>query len=114
VTLSPEAEVAIDPRATFEVVVAARLVDARLVLFDAQDALVPSDGSTELASHTRFTLSPAQPLRPGAAYRLRLEGLARREVRDSRGGLHEAVDLRFRTTGTPPPAQRKPAPSRGR
>jgi hypothetical protein len=101
----------VEPSATFQVRVRARTEEARLVLADAQGAMVPSSGSTEVALDTEFQLAPTEPLRPGSSYVLRLEGLAGRIVRDVNGRGYEPVTFRVLVTGRqdPVPARRKAA-----
>jgi hypothetical protein len=101
----------------FEVAVSVRAPEARLQLLDARDAVVPSSGSTVVAEETRFSLAPDEPLRPGAEYSLRLEGLRASAVTTADGRTFQPLALRLRVVGaTPPsPARRKPrgAPSAG-
>jgi hypothetical protein len=96
----------VDPGSSFRVEVAARISDARLILLDAQEALVPASGTTEVGSSTRFTLVPAAALRPGTSYSLRLDGVAGREFHDDSGRGYRPLSLPLRATGQPP------APSR--
>ena len=101
--LSPGSAVPVEPASTFEVRVGAPARDARLVLFDAQDVLVPATVEAEVGSESRFTLVPLDPLRPGSAYWLRLEGLGGRLVRSDDGRSFEPLALPLQTTGSPPP-----------
>lgn len=94
----------VDPASSFRVEVAAGLVDARLSLLDAQAALVPADGTAEVAGASRYALVPAAGLRPGAAYTLRLEGALGREIHDARGRAFLPASFALRTAGDPPPA----------
>ena len=64
----------VDPGATFEVELPARLPDARVVLLDAADAHVACRGRRELGVTTRLALAPAAPLVAGSRYALRVEG----------------------------------------
>lgn len=105
--LSRDGVTAIDPRASFRVEVSARLEDTRLSLLDARDAMVPGDGTTEAGSSTRFTLTPAAPLRPGSSYTLRLDGDEGRLVRAQGGRSFEPVSLALRVSGEPPAPPRK-------
>ncbi|HZY04440.1 MAG TPA: hypothetical protein VFF02_13165 [Anaeromyxobacteraceae bacterium] len=114
VPLSRDAVTAVDPSARFRVEVGARLSDARLSLLDGQDAMVPSDGTTEATATTRFTLAPSAPLRPGSSYTLRLEGAEGRLLAGQGGGTWEPVSLALRTTGAAPAPQRKAKRRRGR
>jgi hypothetical protein len=112
--LSRDAVTAVDPSARFRLEVGARLSLARLSLLDGQDAMVPSDGTTEATATTRFTLAPSAPLRPGSSYTLRLEGAEGRLLMGQGGGTWEPVSLALRTTGAAPAPQRKAKRRRGR
>jgi hypothetical protein len=104
VALVPQVPSVIDPAAAFRVEIGARLDDARLVLLDEQEALVPTQGTVELGAVTRFTLKPDQPLRPGSSYTLRLDGAAIREIHGE-NGPYAPVSFQLKTTGErPPPA----------
>jgi hypothetical protein len=72
--LAPETAMMPGPVPTFEVRAGVPLPAARLVLLDSQDALVAGTGGSEVGPESRFTFTPSEPLRPGAAYLLRLEG----------------------------------------
>jgi hypothetical protein len=91
----------VDPGSGFRVEVAARIADARLILLDAQESLVPASGTTEVGSSTRFTLVPSAALRPGASYTLRLDGVAGREFHDDSGRGYRPLSLPLRATGQP-------------
>lgn len=112
--LSLNEPVSIDPAVQFQVEVAVSLVDARLALLDANDALVAGDEAHEIgASWSRYTVVPDAPLRPGSTYRLRLDGATQREARDGEGRAYQVAVWELRTTGEPPlPA--KPASKRKR
>jgi hypothetical protein len=107
---------AVDPASTFEVRVSAPARDARLVLLDAQDVVVPASVDSEVGAESRFTLVPVEPLRPGSSYQLRLEGLGGRLVRSDDGKGFEPLVLSLQILGTPPPrappkkAKKKRAP----
>ncbi|HET9598684.1 MAG TPA: hypothetical protein VFP65_24125 [Anaeromyxobacteraceae bacterium] len=102
----------VDPAAAFRVEVPARLTDGRLALLDEADAMVGSTGTTELGgSFTRYRLTPAEALRPGSRYRLRLEGAVTREAHDAAGRSYGPVVHELRTSGERPAA---PAPKRRR
>ena len=101
--LSPGSAALIEPASTFEIRVGAPARDARLVLFDAQDALVPATVEAEVGAESRFALVPLDPLRPGGAYLLRLEGLGGRLVRSDDGRSFEPLVLPLQITGSPPP-----------
>lgn len=111
VPLRRDGESKVDPAARFRVVAGAPLSDARLVLFDAQEALVPAEEQAEIGSDsTRYTLAPARPLRPGARYTLRLEGAAGRELHDLAGHRFRPLSFALATTGDPTadrPAKKK-------
>ncbi|HYQ80396.1 MAG TPA: hypothetical protein VEP68_02785 [Anaeromyxobacteraceae bacterium] len=105
--LSRDAVTAVDPSARFRLEVGARLTEARLSLLDAQEAMVAADGAVEAAATTRFTLTPAAPLRPGSSYTLRLEGAEGRLLSAEGGGTWEPLSLALRTSGALPAPQRK-------
>ena len=102
--LGPDGVADVDPSATFEVRVGARVPAARMLLLDAQDAIVASSSSTEIGPESVFRLSPAEPLRSGSSYVLRLEGLHSRAVLDADGHSYGPLSLRLRVTGDPPAA----------
>jgi hypothetical protein len=112
--LSRDSVTAIDPSARFRLEVAARLPEARLSLLDAQDAMVPCDGTTEASASTRFALTPAAPLRAGSSYTLRLDGAGGRLVRAEDGRSFEPVSLALRTSGETPAPPRKAKRRRSR
>jgi hypothetical protein len=100
----------VDPASSFRVEVAARLVDARLSVLDAQEAVVPADGAAEVAGTSRYSLTPAARLRPGSGYTLRLDGALGREIHDAEGRAFLPASFALRTAGDPPapaPARRK-------
>jgi hypothetical protein len=107
----------VSPESRFEVAVSIRAPEARLQLLDARDAVVPSSGSTVVSEETRFSLAPDEPLRPGAQYSLRLEGLRSSAVAAADGRTFRPLALRVRAGGAaaPTPARRKPrlAPDTG-
>ena len=105
--LLPDAVNGVDPAATFDVRVRVRLPAARLVLLDAQDAIVASSGTTEVGPETVFRIVPADALRPGSTYLLRLEGLSARALVDTDGRSYEPLSFRLRAAGDPPPATRR-------
>lgn len=105
---------AVDPGATFELRVSAPVRGARLVLLDAQDAMVPAGSDAEPGAVSRFTLVPLEPLRPGSRYQLRLEGLESRLVRSEDGRVFEPAVLPLTTTGEPPPKAPSRKPTRKR
>lgn len=111
--LSTGEQVTVDPGATFRVVLKGRFPEARLSLLDAADAMLPSAGAREVAGATTVTLQPTAPLKPGAAYRLRLDGATSRELRAADGTLHAPVELHLLAAGAPPPAP-KPRPKKQR
>jgi hypothetical protein len=105
--LTPSAEVVVDPAASFELELAARLVDARLVLVDGRGDLVPATGTREIAGSTKITLQPVAPLTPGSRYALRLDGSAQRELRDAGGRSFAPLMLPLLAAGSPPPPEPK-------
>lgn len=108
--LTPGVEAVVHPAATFEVELSARSSDARLVLVDARDDLVPASSTREVSAATRLTLAPSAPLTPGSRYVLRLDGVAHRDLHDDAGRAFSAVSLPLLVAGSPPPAeQKKPA-----
>jgi hypothetical protein len=108
--LQVEGITAVARDSTFEVAVGVRAPEARLQLLDARHAVVPSSGSTLVADETRFRLAPDEPLRPGAEYSLRLEGLRASGVASSDGRTFQPLALRVRVAGAaaPPPRSRGP------
>ncbi|HEX9242696.1 MAG TPA: hypothetical protein VF875_09680 [Anaeromyxobacter sp.] len=107
--LSAGAEVVVDPRATFEVELAALAPDARLVLLDAREDFVSATSSRELGASTRLTLAPAAPLVPGSRYALRLDGTTERVLHDAAGRAFAPLSLPLLAAGTPPPPEPKKA-----
>jgi hypothetical protein len=105
----------VDPAARFLVEVAVPLADARLSLFDAQEALVPCESTAEVASTaTRISLAPAKPLRPGSRYTLRLEGASVKELHDLGGKAYLPVSLALQAAGEPPAEPEKKAKGKGK
>jgi hypothetical protein len=105
----------VDPAATFEVELAPRLDDARLVLVDAAGAHVAAKDVREGAATTRLTLAPATPLVPGSRYVLRVDGAAVREMHDGDGRAFEPLGFAVLVAGTPPPPEpKKPTKKRRR
>jgi hypothetical protein len=96
----------VEPVSTFEVRTSVPVRGARLVLFDAQDAMVPSASDIEVGAESRFTLVPEEPLRPGSAYVLRREGISGRLVPADGGRSFEPATFPLETSGSPP--QRSP------
>jgi hypothetical protein len=107
--LKPGAEVVVDPGASFEVELSTRSPDARLVLVDARDDLVPASATREVGPATKLTLAPTAPLAPGARYVLRLDGASDRDLHDDRGRAFSAVTLPLLAAGSPPPPEKTPA-----
>lgn len=111
--LAPGAETVVHPAATFEVELSARAADARLVLVDARDDLVPATATRELGAGTRLTLAPAAPLVPASRYALRIDGASDRELHDDAGRAFSPVTLPILAAGSPPPpAAKKQKPVR--
>ncbi len=101
--LRRDGESLVDPAATFRVVAGASLADARLALYDAQQALVEAEEHAEIGSAvSRYTLAPARPLRPGSRYLLRLEGAAGRRIRELGERTFLPLSFAIATTGDPP------------
>jgi hypothetical protein len=110
IPLAPGAEAVVDPRATFELELAARTPDARLVLVDAHDDFVAASSSREVGASTRLTLVPAAPLVAGSRYTLRLDGVSARALHDEAGRSYDPLTLPLLAAGTPPPPEpKKPA-----
>ncbi len=108
-------ETVVDPGSTFEVELAARSADARLVLLDAQDALAAATSAREIAAAaTRLTLAPAAPLVPGSRYVLRIDGANTREMHDAEGRAYAPAVFPLLAAGVPPPPEAKKAPKRRR
>lgn len=115
IALVAAAEVVVDPQATFEVELSARAPDARLVLVDAREDILPATGGRELAAGTRLTLAPTAPLVPGSRYALRLDGASERELHDEAGRAFAPVTFPVLAAGTPPPPEpKKPPPKKKR
>jgi hypothetical protein len=89
--LRKDGESAVDAGAAFRVVAAVPLSDARLALYDAQDALLPVAERTAVGSTaTQLEVQPARRLAPGR-YSLRLEGATGREMHDLSGRSYRPV-----------------------
>jgi hypothetical protein len=112
--LARDGETVVDPTARFRLELEGTVGDARLVLLDAADAMVPANGGREVARTTTLTLAPAAPLTPGARYRLRLEGAATRELHDAAGRTYAPVALAVLAAGAPPPPEVKTKSKRKR
>jgi len=105
-----DGEALVSSAARFAVEAGAPLADARLVLYDGQQALVEAEGAAEIGSaSSRFTLSPVRPLRPGSRYVLRLEGAQSRELHDLAGRAFRPLSfpLRVQPPADPPPRKAK-------
>jgi hypothetical protein len=100
--------VTVDPGASFRVVLAGRFPDARLSLLDGADAMVAGAGGREVAASTTVTFQPAAPLRPGSAYRLRIDGAVTRELHAAEGTTRTPVELHLLAAGEPPGKKVKP------
>ena len=95
----------VDTGASFRVEIAVPLADGRLALYDEQDAMVTSSGTSEVGtSWTRYRLVPDAPLRPGTTYALRLDGALTREAHDPSGRAYGPLVLTVKTAGERPPA----------
>jgi hypothetical protein len=112
--LSAAGETVVDPAATFEVELAHRLPDARIVLVDAADAHVAAKDVREVAAGTRLTLAPEAPLVPGSRYVLRVDGASVREMHDADGRTFAPIGFALLVAGTPPPEPKKPPKKRRR
>lgn len=111
--LAADGETAVDPSATFRVVLTGPSPDARLALHDGADAAVPASATVEIGETTLLTLVPSSPLVPGSRYQLRLDGAVTRELHLADRTFTPAIYL-VKATGEPPP---RPAPrkrSRGK
>ncbi|WP_242341399.1 MULTISPECIES: hypothetical protein [Anaeromyxobacter] len=108
IPLSREEETVVDPATTFRLVLAAELPEARLVLLDGADAIVPSSGTREVGASSAFTLTPSAPLVPGSRYQLRLDGARSREIHDAAGRAYAPLSLGVLVAGEPPKPEPKP------
>jgi hypothetical protein len=99
-------QVTVDPGATFRVLLKGTYREARLSLLDAGDAMQPSAGAREAGPVTTVTLQPAAPLKPGASYRLRVDGATARELRSTDGATRAPVEFSIMAAGEPPPETR--------
>lgn len=107
-----DGEAMVSPAARFAVETGAPLSDARLVLYDGQEALVEAEGGSEIGSAaSRFTLAPTRPLRPASRYVLRLEGAQGRELHDLAGRAYRAASFPLLVAGTAPA---DPPPRKGK
>jgi len=98
-----DGEALVSPATRFAVETGAPLADARLVLYDGQEALVEAEGAAEIGSaSSRFTLTPARPLRAASRYVLRLEGAQGRELHDLSGRAYRALSFPVLVAGRPP------------
>lgn len=108
--LTPGTQTTVDPAATFRVVLQGAFPDARLSILDPGDAMLAAGGAREVGATTALTLQPAAPLRPGTAYRLRVDGATTRELRAADGTPRAPVELPLLAAGDPPEEpRRKPA-----
>jgi hypothetical protein len=95
--------ITVDPGASFRVVLKGTYLDARLSLLDGGDAMVAAGGAREAGQDTAVTLQPAAPLKPGSAYRLRVDGATTRELRAADGSARAPVEFPVLAAGEPPP-----------
>ncbi|HET6412694.1 MAG TPA: hypothetical protein VFG53_11590 [Anaeromyxobacter sp.] len=102
-----EGETTVDPSSTFRVVLSGRSLDARLALFDREEAAVPAAALAEVGETTVLTLSPASPLSPGSRYRLRLDGAVTSDLHLGDRSYTPAI-YPLKVAGEPPP----PRPAR--
>jgi hypothetical protein len=105
-------ETVVDAGATFRIEIAGALPDARLVLLDAADAIVPASGTREVGAASTFTLAPSAPLVPGSRYALRLDGARTRELHDGSGRAFAPLSLAILVAGEPPPKAEAKAPTK--
>ncbi|HEY7725645.1 MAG TPA: hypothetical protein VH880_09940 [Anaeromyxobacteraceae bacterium] len=106
--LRKDGESTVAPGATFRLLAAVPLADARLALYDADEALVPAAESAEVGSTgTRLEVRPARRLRRGGRYALRLEGAAGRELHDVAGRPYRPVSFTVVVSAEPPAARRR-------
>ena len=106
-------QVTVDPGATFRVLLKGTFPAARLSLLDAADAMQASAGAREAGVTTTLTLQPAAPLRPGSAYRLRVDGATTRELRGADGTSRAPIELALLVAGEPP-AEQKARPKKAK
>ncbi|HYS80920.1 MAG TPA: hypothetical protein VEM76_09425 [Anaeromyxobacteraceae bacterium] len=109
VPLARDGVTPVDPAASYRVEIAAHLVDGRLSLHDAQDAMVASTGTAEVGGEvTRYRLMPVEPLQPASSYTLVVDGAVTREAHDAGGRAYGPFLAKLGTTGEkPPPPQKK-------
>lgn len=114
VPLTRDGVTRVDPGASFRVEIAAHLVDGRLALHDAQDAMVASTGTAEVGGEgTRYRLTPVEALTPGSGYTLVVDGAVTREAHDTAGRAYGPFLAKLETTGEkPPPPPKKRGKSR--
>ena len=103
VALTAGGETTIEPRGAFRVELPIAIADARLSLLDAGDAMVPSSGSRLVGQSTVLTLTPAAALTAGGRFRLRLDGIATRELHAGDGRRFEPVEWTLVVAGEPAP-----------
>jgi hypothetical protein len=96
-------QVTVDPGSTFRVLLEGTFVEARLSLLDGADAMLPAAGAREAGPRTTVTLQPATPLKPGSAYRLRVDGATTRELKAADGAVRAPVEFPILAAGEPPP-----------
>jgi hypothetical protein len=99
-------QVTVDPGATFRVLLKGTFREARLSLLDAADAMQPSAGAREAGPITTVTLQPTAPLKPGAGYRLRIDGATTRELKSTDGATRTPVEYSILAAGEPSPESR--------
>jgi hypothetical protein len=95
-------ETTVEPRTGFRVELPVALADARLSLLDG-DAMVASSSAREVGQATVLTLVPAAPLAPGARLRLRVDGVATRELHAGDGRRFEPLEWPVAVSGAPAP-----------
>ena len=107
-------ETVIDPGARFRVVLKVVSDDARLLLLDANDAVVAGEGAHELGQSTKLTFAPSAPLVPGRRYTLRIDGASTRELHGPPGTAFTPASFKVLVAGTPPPPEPKEKPAQRR
>ena len=109
--LSPTDLTTVEPACTFRLVLKGRFPEARLSLLEG-DAMVPSAGAREAGATTTLSLQPAAALRPGARYRLRVDGATRREIAAADGTQRSPAEWALLAAGEPPVEHGKAKPKK--
>lgn len=100
----------IEEAVALTVALPARLKDFRLRLMDWSDKLVISDDELQ-ADGVTWVLTPAEPLKSGRSYTLKLDAELGPVITDEAGGTWNDWELPFHMTGDvqPEPSLKKPA-----